>query len=118
MIEEDDNTIGPKYVLIDNASGQQFETYSYSPSIHTKITGVKDVFKPIKNDKELDNEMTRISQTLADDRTGDWKQRVNDLQRIQFIAQQYAGYSEHGAAKFSQKAFINGVNKLVPCLTV
>jgi len=52
------------------------------PLIHTTINGVKDVFKPIKNDKELDAEIARIAITLADDRTTDWTKRVNDLQRV------------------------------------
>ena len=84
MIDEmvDDQTIGLKFVLIDTATGQQFDQNSYSPLINTKITGVKDVFKSIKNDRELDSEIGRIAQTLADDKTADWKQRVNDLQRI------------------------------------
>lgn len=43
---------------------------------------------------------------------------MNDLQRIQFLAQLQAGTSEHGNAKFSTEAFVKGVSKLVPCLTV
>ena len=79
---------------------------------------MKDVFKPIKNDKELDAEIARISQTLADDKTADWKQRVNDLQRVQYIAKLFAGYGNGNAqCKFSANALINGVSKLVPCLT-
>lgn len=115
--EEDDMTIGIKFVLLDTATGGRFEALSYAPLINTKISGVKDVFKPIKNDRELDAEINRICQTLADDKTADWKQRVNDLQRVQFIAQLYAGCSEHGQAKFSTNALINGASKLVPCLT-
>ena len=69
----DDQSIGLKYVLIDMATGQQFDSNSYSPLINTKITGVKDVFKSIKNDRELDSEISRIAQTLADDKTADWK---------------------------------------------
>ena len=52
------------------------------PLIHTAISGIKDVFKPIKNDKELEAEITRIALTLADDKTADWTKRVNDLQRL------------------------------------
>lgn len=53
--------------------------------------------------------------TLADDRTADWKQRVNDLQRIQYLAQMYAGCAQT-PCKFSTNAFVNAASKLVPCL--
>jgi hypothetical protein len=66
-------------VLIDQATGQRFEPCQYLPLIRTTISGVKDVFKPIKNDRELDAEISRIAITLADDRTTDWTKRVNDL---------------------------------------
>ena len=69
----DDQRIGLKYVLVDMATGQQFDSNSYSPSINTKISGVKDVFKSIKNDRELDSEISRIAETLRDDKTADWK---------------------------------------------
>ena len=59
--------------------------------IGMKINGVKDVFKPIKNDRDLDSELSRLQGTLADDKTADWKQRVNDLQRLQYIAKVHAG---------------------------
>lgn len=41
--------------------------------IGIEIKGVKDVFKPIKNDRDLDGELGRLSGTLADDKTSDWK---------------------------------------------
>lgn len=85
--------------------------------IASKINGVKDVFKPIKNDKELDSEISRVCNTLADDKSADWKVRVNDLQRLQFIAQLYAGYSEHGQCKFSTNALVKAAGQLVPCLS-
>ena len=58
--EEDDMTIGTKWVLLDTATGGRFEALSYTPLISSKISGVKDVFKPIKNDRELDAEINRI----------------------------------------------------------
>lgn len=70
---EDDERIGPKFILVDTATSQQFEAIAYAPHIESAISGVKDVFKPIKNDRELDAEIGRICQTLADDKTADWK---------------------------------------------
>ena len=66
-------TLGRKFVLLDTQSGQEVEAGNYAPLIGTQIQGVKDVFKPIKNDRELDAEIQRIAQTLADDKTVDWK---------------------------------------------
>ena len=70
---DDDQRIGPKFILVDTATSQQFEAIAYAPHIESAISGVKDVFKPIKNDRELDGEIGRICQTLADDKTADWK---------------------------------------------
>ena len=84
-------TIGTKHLLIDSSTGEQFQVSNYEPMIGMKINGVKDVFKPIKNDRDLDSELSRLQGTLADDKTADWKQRVNDLQRLQYIAKVHAG---------------------------
>ena len=80
--EEEDQNIGTKFILIDQTTGQRFESSQYIPLLHTTISGVKDVFKPIKNDRELEAEISRIATTLADDKTADWTKRVNDLQRL------------------------------------
>jgi len=76
---ENDDVMSTKYLLIDSHTGEQFQSSNCEPLISQRINGVKDVFRPIKNDKELDAEIARIVGTLADDKTADWKQRVNDL---------------------------------------
>ena len=57
---QDDDTIGVKYLLIDTGTGEQIQPSNYEPLIHSKINGVKEVFKPIKNDRDLNEEMSRI----------------------------------------------------------
>ena len=60
-------------MLVDTHTGEQFNGTNYEPQIEQRINGVKEIFRPIKNDKELDSEVARIAGTLADDKTADWK---------------------------------------------
>ena len=41
-----------------------------------------EVLKPLRNERDLAQEVDRLSQSLKDSQTTDWKQRTKDLKRI------------------------------------
>ena len=76
------------------------------------------VQKPLKNERELSQEIDRIVSNLKDTQTIDWKQRVKDMKRIQYFAQFYhqSGVAQ-GTSSVSFTAFHKAVDKLVAPLT-
>ena len=46
--------------MVDTASGEQVISSNYEPMIGINIKGAKEVFKPIKNDRDLGDELSRI----------------------------------------------------------
>ena len=77
-----------------------------------------EVLKPLRNERELAQEVDRLSQSLKDTQSTDWKVRTKEMKRIQFFAQFYheSGVA-NGTSTVSFHAFHKAIDKLVGPLT-
>ena len=68
-----------KYVVIGEGN-VPVQIGDYEPILEqaAQLKG-KEVTKQIKSEKEFDTEIQRLSQTLKDDKSNDWNQRVTHL---------------------------------------
>ena len=77
--QDDGNVHSMKYVVIGEGN-VPVQIGDYEPILEqaAQLKG-KEVTKQIKSEKEFDTEIQRLSQTLKDDKSNDWNQRVTDL---------------------------------------
>ena len=83
----------------------------------SKQIDAKDVCKPLKNERDLTQEVERLCSELRDVQGTDWQQRVKDLKRIQYFAQFYHDTGvANGTSSVSFHNFHKAIDKLSPPL--